>query len=158
MAALENRQKPSGRERSAWWAGGRTAAKALRAQPSMTASTACTDAPAARRAASALPALMTVSLSSGTCSPGSGRMPRMARHIIRRMDAGQLFLGGGRGGCAQQGEELLRLQGAQHGAQAVGAFRVPGAGVVLEARGVGDQGNRHGRLLGFSPLFCGSRS
>ena len=59
-------------------AGGRTAAKAASAQPSITASTAMTAPPAARSAAAALPALIAVSASSWIVSPGAGRMPRMA--------------------------------------------------------------------------------
>lgn len=51
------------RSGSAWCPGGRTSAKALRARPFMTSSTACTDAPAASRAAS--------TLSGDTCVSGS---------------------------------------------------------------------------------------
>ena len=39
---------------------------------------------------------------------------------------------------AQQGGEVGVLEGAKHGAQPVGAFRVPGAGVVGEAGLVGE--------------------
>ena len=77
-AALLNRQNPIGRLGSAWCPGGRTAAKAARAQPSITASTAMQAPPAARAAASALPWLMTVSPSSCTGWPSSGWIDRIA--------------------------------------------------------------------------------
>jgi hypothetical protein len=78
MAALENRQKPIGRARVAWWPGGRVATKTRVAQPSITASTPITAPPAERSAAAREPALITVSLSRLTNAPGSGAIARIA--------------------------------------------------------------------------------
>lgn len=63
-ATLENRQKPMSWSGSAWWPGGRTAAKARAVSPRVMARTASITAPAARRAARTLPGDKTVSASS----------------------------------------------------------------------------------------------
>ncbi len=46
--------------------------------------------------------------------------------------------------AADQLGEFLRVEGAQHGAQPVRAFRVVGAGVVVQAGAVGQQQDAHG--------------
>ena len=153
MAALENRQNPIGRERSAWWPGGRMATKAARAQPSITASTAMHGAAGrAQGGLGAAGAHHRVVVQRHRLA-GLGADAEDGLHIVGGVDAGELFLGGGGRGFAQQRQEFLGLQRAQHGAQAVGAFRVPGAGVVLQARRVGDQGDRHGTSSSASVRF-----
>jgi hypothetical protein len=71
MAALLKKQKPMACALSAWWPGGRMAAKALATLPVITSSTAWTAAPAERRAASIVPGERTVSESIAT-SPSRG--------------------------------------------------------------------------------------
>ena len=99
-AALLNRRNPIGRAGSAWCPGGRTAADAARAQPSITASTPAPGA-APRNTASALPALIAVSASGAPFRLG-GTKSTDRLDVVRRMDAGQLFGGGVRAHLAQQ--------------------------------------------------------
>ena len=119
------------------------------AQPSITASTPWTAPPAARNAASALPALMTVSRINCDAVPRRRADIEDGADIGFRVHAGELFNGRCRGLFAEQRQEFLRLQPGQHPPQTVGAFRVPGSGIMFQAGRVGDQGHGHGAVPGF---------
>ncbi len=77
IAALLKKQKPIAWARSAWWPGGRMAAKAFVTLPVITSSTAWTAAPALRSAASSVPGDKIVSESMET-SPSRGDAAKSA--------------------------------------------------------------------------------
>ena len=63
------------------------------------------------------------------------------------------------GACSRSsGRNSSASSARQHAAQPVGAFRVPRPGIVFQAGRVGDQGDGHGRFLGFLVRDGGSGS
>ena len=132
---------------SAWWPGGRTAQKALRASPAMTRSTALTAAPAARRAAVSEPGERKVSASSAA-KPRAG---------TRACSAARWRPGWARRSCGVLGERRLdpdeagELLGAERGEdrlQPLDPLGVPRRVEVAEAVGMGEERRRHRRSLG----------